>query len=936
VIALLALHAAFGLVIITFGSRVGRHGFALGAIPLVATLVWFLFQADNVLDGDAVTSSTSWVGTLGLSIDLRLDGFAALMLLLVAGIGAGVFAYSLRYFPPVAPGLGRLAGLLVLFAGSMLGLVLADNLLVLSCCWELTSITSYLLIGNDHTKTAARAAALQALLVTSAGGLAMLLGFVLIAEAGGTYRLSELLASPPSSTTVTVGLVLVAIGAFTKSAQYPFHSWLPGAMTAPTPVSAYLHAATMVKAGVYLVARFAPAFAHTAGWRPLVLTTGVVTMLFGGLRALRQHDLKLLLAFGTVSQLGFLMVLAGAGSPEATTAACVMLLAHGAFKGALFMVVGMLDHQLGTRDIRRLPQVGAGWGPTKAITALSALSMAGVMPLLGFVGKEAAYDALVHADFWGGGVVLAGVVVGSVLTFAYSARLWWGAFAAPRTSPTAAGAAAATPPSAWLVVPAAVLTAASLVLGLVPGSLDRLVGAAGSALDASVDDVHLALWHGVNRALVLSIVAIAAGLVVFLMRRRVAKVLGVGARVPSGEDAYREILRGANSAANWITGVLQNGSLPVYAGVILLTAAATPAAAMLIWGSAPDMPDVVDAPAHVPIAVVLLGSALCAATVRRRVSAALFLGMVGYSMAALFVAQGAPDLALTQAAIETLSTVLFVLVLRRLPDRFERTRMPLAGLIRVGVATVVGMTVFAFAIYAGAQPRPEPPPVAAEMIERAQPDGHGKNVVNVILVDFRGFDTMGEITVLAAAAIGAVALARAGRQPQHGSATTTRRPDRLLYVDVSVRVVFPIVILASLWLLFAGHNQPGGGFAGGLLAGAAISLRYVAGGIDEVRRLSRFRPWTILGTGLLLSATTAAAPLLFDHDVLDAAFASFDLPLLGEVNLSSALAFDVGVYVLVVGLMLMVFESFGDDPPREHLRRRVADSEREMTAEVSS
>jgi multicomponent Na+:H+ antiporter subunit A len=301
--------------------------------------------------------------------------------------------------------------------------------------------------------------------------------------------------------------------------------------------------------------------------------------------------------------------------------------------------------------------------------------------------------------------------------------------------------------------------------------------------------------------------------------------------------------------------------------------------------------------------------------VRRRFSAALFLGVTGYAMAAFFVVQGAPDLALTQTAIETLSTVLFVLVLRRLPDRFEREHMPVRRMLRIGLAAAVGATVFAFAIFAGSARDPGRPPVADEMVQRAEPDGHGQNIVNVILVDFRGFDTLGEITVLAAAAIGAVALARAGRRP---GISAVRRPiERLVFLDVSVRLIFHAVMVGSLWLLFAGHNQPGGGFAGGLLAGAAVSLRFIAGGIDEIRAHSRFRPWTILGGGLLLSGVTAAAPLLFGRNVLDSVYASWDLGWLGTVKVTSALPFDVGVYLVVVGLVLMVFEAFGDEPEVE-------------------
>jgi multicomponent Na+:H+ antiporter subunit A len=914
VIVLLALHALLGVAVIAFGARLGRRGFALGAIAPIATLAWLGVQGGDVLDGQAVTEHVSWVGALDLAVDLRLDGFGVVMLLLVAGIGVTVFGYSLRYFAPTGDGLGRLAGLLTLFAGSMTGLVVADNLLVLYCCWELTSITSYLLIGNDHTSATARAAALQALLVTGAGGLTMLAGFVLLGQAAGTYRMSALLADPPSGTVVEVALVLVLLGALTKSAQYPFHSWLPGAMAAPTPVSAYLHSATMVKAGVYLVARFAPVFAATGLWRPIVLTLGAVTMVLGGLRAMRQRDLKLLLAFGTVSQLGFLMVLFGAGTAEATAAGCALLLAHATFKAALFMVVGIIDHETGTRNIDELPLMGAGWLPVKLVAAVSLLSMAGVVPLFGFVAKESAYEALLEGGFTGASVELAAIVAGSVLTFAYGATFWWGAFVVPARE---ARSEAAHAPGASFLAPAAVLAIATTVFGLAPGLLDRIVNAATSSLDPSAHPEHLELWHGFTTALVLSVITIAAGSALFALRRPVRRALAIGARIPSGERVYGALLRGVNRVANAVTGVVQSGSLPVYAGVIVVTAVALPGAALLWWGTWPGWPDLVDSPAHVPIVVILLGSALGAAAVRRRFSAAVFLGTAGYAMAALFVVQGAPDLALTQTAIETLSTVLFVLVLRRLPDRFERVRMPGARAVRAVIAVAVGLTVFVFALYASADRTAAP--VSGEMVERALPDGHGRNVVNVILVDFRAFDTLGEITVLAAAAIGAVALARAGRRPRTpGSApapsTTQPAIERLVFLDVSVRLIFHAVMVASIWLLFAGHNQPGGGFAGGLLAGSAVSLRYIAGGITEVRAHSRFRPWTILGTGLFLSAATATAPLLAGKNVLESAYFSRDLPVLGAVKVTSALPFDVGVYLVVLGLVLMVFEAFGDDP----------------------
>jgi multicomponent Na+:H+ antiporter subunit A len=760
-VGLLALHAAAGLVAIALGQRLGRRAFGLALVPLVATIGWLVARSGAIVDGDVPTESFEWVPSLGIAVDVRMDGFAALMSWIIAGVGVAVVLYAVRYFGEGTPDVGRLAGLLTLFAGAMLGVAVADDLLLLYTCWELTSITSYLLIGNKHTDAKARAAALHALLVTSAGGLAMLGGFVLLGQAAGTFRLSEILADPPSGTKVTAGLALVLLGVFTKSAQYPFHSWLPGAMAAPTPVSAYLHSATMVKAGVYLLARLAPAFATVGFWRPVVLGIGLLTMVGGGLRALRQHDLKLLLAYGTVSQLGFLVVMFGAGVPGATEAGCVLLLAHALFKAPLFMVVGILDVRLGTRDLRELPVLGREWRAVAAVTVVSCASMAGAGPLAGFVAKEAGYEALYEASFASAKVVLASVVVASALTVAYSIRFAWGVLVAPRRDGRQACPATAVP-GAWFAAPPVALAGASLLLGVAPALADPLVNGAVQSLDSRAEPVHLALWHGFNVPLGLSLLTVAIGVAVFVARRPVSRVLAAGERIPSSSDAYLATLRGLNVVADRVTGVVQNGSLPVYAGVILLTAAALPGITLVREVAWPGWPEVAVEPALVPVLAVLLGGAIAAATFRRRLSAVLFLGVVGYGMAGLFLVQGAPDLALTQVAIETLSTVLFVLVFRHFPGRFEPRSTPRRRAVRLTISLVVAVTVFAFAVVVGQQPASDE--VSAEMVERAYPDGDGRNVVNVILVDFRGFDTLGEITVLAAAAIGMVALARAGRR----------------------------------------------------------------------------------------------------------------------------------------------------------------------------
>jgi multicomponent Na+:H+ antiporter subunit A len=765
VIALLLLHAVVGGVIVTFGERLSRRALWLAALPFVATLTWLLAMAPALFDGDVVEQSVTWVPQLGLDIDLRLDGFGALFVLLVAGIGTLVVLYSASYFPPVQSGLGRLIGLLTLFAGAMLGLVVADNLFVLYGFWELTSVCSYFLIGNRSQSATARAAALQALLTTGLGALAMLVGFILLSQAAGTARLSALVADPPHADTVVPALVLVLLGAATKSAQYPFHSWLPGAMVAPTPVSAYLHSATMVKAGVYLVARFTPAFAAEAMWRPAVVALGAATMCFGGLRALRQHDMKLLLAHGTISQLGFMFVLFGIGTPEAITAGCVLLLAHAAFKATLFMGVGVVDRTTGTRDIQRVPLIGGRWPAFAAVMCIGAASMAGLPPLLGFVSKEAAYDSVLGSGLALGALVVVVVVGGSVLTFGYSARLAFGSLLAGGRN--AAPVADDVRPSGPFLAPPLVLVVLTVALGLAPMLLDAPVTTAVQSLDPAAPDAHLALWHGFNAALGLSVLTILAGCALFLFRDGVGTVLATGRRIRSAGDAYRWTLRAVNTLADKVTGVVQNGSLPVYAGVVLAASTLVPASA-LVLGFDADWFEREGASRSVLVAtvfvvVIQLAAAFRVASIHRRYAAALLLAGVGYAMAGLFVIQGAPDLALTTVAVESLFAVLFVLVLRSLPDRFEQAWTWFGQAFRVAVSIAVGAVVFVFALAAGSDRFPTT--TSTEMVEKALPDGHGRNVVNVILVDFRGFDTVGELTVLAAASIGAVALARAVRRP---------------------------------------------------------------------------------------------------------------------------------------------------------------------------
>jgi len=757
---LLAGYAVAGMLIALSARSLRRGAFALGAMPMVLTLGYALWRTGYVLDGGVVTESVEWVEALDLSVALRLDGFGLLMVFVVAGVGVAVMAYGALYFPSTDRA-ARTAGLLVVFAGSMLGVVLADNVGFLYVAWELTSVTSYLLIAGEHEKPEARAAARHALLVTGAGGLALLGGLVLLAQQAGTWSLSGILQEAPTGTTAGVGLALVVAGIITKSAQYPMHAWLPAAMVAPTPVSAYLHSATMVKAGIYLAARFAPVFAVTVAWRPALIGIGLVTMFGGGLRALRQHDLKLLLAMGTVSQLGFLLVLFGTGLPEATAAGCLLLIAHALFKATLFLVVGVIEHQAGTRDRRDLQGFGRGWAAVKVATVIAAASMAGLPPMLGFVAKESAFEAYTHEGPWGA-VVLAGLVGGSALTVAYTARFAATVLARPRLH-----AAPATAPSQAFVAPPLVLAVLTVLGGVTVGPVvGPLVEQAAADLDGQVQGVELALWHGVGLPLVLSMVAVLGGAFLVLERHRVARALVSLAPRFGAADVYNSAVAGLDVLSRRTAGSVQSGSLPVYIAIIVLTAVSIPGAVLLTGAAWPGWPALAETPAQLLLAVFIGATALAAATVTRRFAAAVLLGAVGYGIGLVFVVQGAPDLALTQFAIETLTVVAFVLVLRFLPRRFERRRPAIGVRLRLLVAGLVASGVFCFAILSAGARQVEP--ISGELVERSLSEAGGRNVVNVILVDFRGLDTLGEISVLVAAAVGVVALARVRRRPYVG------------------------------------------------------------------------------------------------------------------------------------------------------------------------
>ncbi len=943
----------------------GRNAFyVLAAVP-AAAFVWLLFQYGPAYSAGGMEEILPWIPSLKLELAFRMDPLAWMMSLLILGVGSLVLVYCARYFKNEDPDLGGFGAQLLAFAGAMFGLVTSDDLLMLFIFWELTTILSYLLIGYARTRLAARRSALQALMVTTAGGLAMLVGLIILGQAAGTYRISTILdqsgslMTGPMQGAVAAAVVLVLSGAVTKSALVPFHFWLPGAMAAPTPVSAYLHAAAMVKAGIYIVARLAPGFAESQFWLPVVLGLGLATMLVGGYRALRQTDIKLILAYGTVSQLGFLTMVVGLGRPDAALAGLGLLLAHGLFKAALFLVVGIIDHQSGTRDIRKLSGVFRSSRALGVVAAIAAASMAGVPPLAGFVAKESVFEAFVHygtghdAPAWGIWI-LVGLVIGSILTFAYSARFMWGAFATkPGVEPTPFKPIK----PAFLAAPA-ILSLLTIAYGLWPVPVDTWIQPY-AALFAdgpdAVDAGHLALWHGVTPALGLTAITFAAGAAMFYGRNLVSRAQGLVPDWVDGDRAYQNTIGALDDVAVWVTGRTQRGSLYFYLAVILTVAFAVPATALIMANK--PLPDGIyfidpNSPLQMVAGAGIVVGALAAVRANKRFLAVLMVSVTGYGIALMFALQGAPDLALTQMLVETIVLVAFVLAMRSLPAELRDRTGGRLRVIRVIIGAAFGITMIFVAIYAmGARVAT---PVSLDFPRLAYEGGGGLNVVNVTLVDIRAWDTFGEISVLAIAATGVASLifvrsrgdriktseavpeGSVGRRigVERGSranatlavakkftdvtrdvwlvAGRTLAPERRSIIfEVVTRLIFHSMIVFSIYLLLAGHNLPGGGFAGGLTAGLALTIRYLAGGRFELSEAATVSAGTLLGTGLATAAASGVVPLFLGGEVFQSAIIEFWLPVFGNIKFVTSTIFDIGVYIVVVGLALDVLRSLG-------------------------
>ena len=881
-----------------------------------------------------------------MDITLRFDALAAIMSVLVLGIGALVLFYCADYFHHhdghIEKRLPSFAAELVAFSGAMFGLVCSDNMLVLYVFWELTTVLSFLLVGHYAERATSRRAATQALLVTTFGGLAMLVGIVVLGNMSGTYLLSELIAAPPTGVAASVGVVLVLIGALSKSAIVPMHFWLPGAMAAPTPVSAYLHAAAMVKAGVYLVARMSPGFADSPPWRPTVVILGLLTMLLAGWRAVREYDLKLILAFGTVSQLGLITLMVGAGGGDMMLAGLAMLCAHAMFKAALFMVVGVIDHATGTRDIRRLAWLGQRSRPLLIIAVGATASMAALPPFLGFVAKEADFETVRTAPSLGAAApfVLAGIVLGSVFTTIYSLRFLLGAFGRKGLpQPSKRVAEMHRPPATFLAAPA-ILAAAGLVFGVWPAGLDDVLDTYADTVPGG-ENYDLALWHGLGVPLLLSVLVLAVGTAAFFGRARLRRLRTVRQPLGNADRIYDAVLRGADLLSVRLTAFTQRGSIPATQSVILSTLVLVPVIVLAL--GARDRPDFAlwDSPLQVVVGLLILAAALGATVMRNRLAAVLLVGVTGYGCGAIFAFHGAPDLALTQFLVETLTLVIFVLVLRTLPAEADRANIEaLPAAARRAGARGRRHRHHAGGVRDGRPHRHPDRRIAARrgVLPRARRQHRQRAAGRHPGLGHHGRDlgAAGRRHRCGVNGVPAQAFRRrtaglrcgsarhrpdsppfANHSPAAGDVTWLRGSElrdprhRSLVLEVATRMIFPLIMVLSAYFFFAGHNTPGGGFAGGLTAGLALVLRYLAGGRYELGETLPLDAGKILGVGLGLSAGTAVASLLVGAPVLSSALIQLDVPVLGTVKFVTALFFDLGVYLIVVGLVLDVLRSLG-------------------------
>jgi multicomponent K+:H+ antiporter subunit A len=956
-----------GAIVATFLPTHARDAAAgLAGAFVVPCLILTALAYPTISTGKVLRFEHAWIPSLGLNFIVRMDGFAWLFAMLVLSIGSLIVLYARYYMSPEDP-VPRFFAFLLAFMGSMLGIVLSGNLIQIAFFWELTSLFSFLLIGYWSHTSAARDGARMALTITAAGGLCLFAGLLVIGYIVGSYDLDKVLAAGDrirDHSLYLTALILVLLGALTKSAQFPFHFWLPHAMAAPTPVSAFLHSATLVKAGVFLLARFWPVLADTDAWFWIVGTSGMITMLLGAYVAIFQNDLKGLLAYSTISHLGLTTLLLGLNSKLGLVAAVFHIMNHATFKASLFMAAGIIDHETGTRDIRRLSGLRRFMPFTATLAIVAAAAMAGVPLLNGFLSKEMFFAETLWAptpDPITYDLTPVAAVLASAFAVTYSLRFILGVFFGP--DPVDLPRTPHEPPG-WMRLPIEILVLACVVVGILPAyTIGPLLDlAVHSILGAETPHYSLALWHGVNEPLLMSLIALTAGAMLYMALQR-HSLLGIdGAPFIRNFEGRRYFERtmvflswrvGRTLDRNLGTRRLQP-QLRLILWVTILAAACTVYVRGLGPGNVP--PSRVD-PVLALVWIVGIACALGVAWQAKfhRLAALILLGGTGLATCVSFVWFSAPDLALTQLLVEIVTTVLLLLGLRWLPKRFQKVGGPVFDPITrtrrftdLGIAIIagVGMAGLAFAVMT----RTPPELLGQEFLKLSYSAGGGKNAVNVILVDFRGFDTLFEITVLTAVALTVYALLRRFRpaadstgipeQQQEQGPQDAEHPDRakagavadwLVVPSLISRLLFPIIALTAFFLLLRGHDLPGGGFVAGLTAAIALILQYMIGGTRWLEDRLNVQPLRWMGFGLLIAIMTALGAWLFGYPFLTSYFAYWDLPLLGKVPLASALLFDIGVYALVLGATTLMLIALAHQSVRGHRASQTQAEKRSAT-----
>ncbi len=917
---LLALPFAMALVVaLARGLPRGATAW-LAALAPVLGLLLLAWMTPSVLQGWIVRAEHAWIPQAGLDFSLRLDGLAWMFAGLVLAIGALVVLYAHYYLGP-GDSVRRFYAYLLLFMGAMLGVVLAGNLLLLVVFWELTSISSFLLIGFWSHRQDAREGARMALAITGAGGLALLGGVLLIGRIVGSYELDAVLAAGDAiraSALYPWVLGLVLAGVFTKSAQFPLHFWLPHAMAAPTPVSAYLHSATMVKAGVFLLARLYPVLAGTESFFYVVSGIGAITLLLGAWFAIFQHDLKGVLAYSTISHLGLITLLFGLSTPMAVVAGVFHILNHATFKASLFMAAGIIDHETGTRDMRRLGNLRRSLPWTSALAIAAALAMAGIPLLNGFLSKEMFFAEALDIEAHRGmrhAISIVALLYG-VFGVAYSLRFVMETFfgRGPRDIDTQPHE-----PPRWMKIPVEVLVVLCVAVGVFPAWTVAPVLHAGAAaiLGESMPDYSLAVWHGVNKPLLMSLAGIAGGVALYFGLRRLLDLHAI-VRRSLGRRVFRWNMEALYALAGRFTDGVANGSLQRSLLWLVLAALAVGAAPFLGGGEALPW----RAPQPMPLLGWMLWLVLVACTVytirlyRQRLLALIVMGGIGLMVSLAFVFLSAPDLALTQLMVEMVSLALLLLGLHYLPPRSPPERAPRRRLRDIVVALAAGLGVAALAYAVMTRGGDS---IGSEMLARSLPEAYGRNVVNVILVDFRGFDTFGEITVFGIAALIVHALLRRARLAPEK--VMSGPPVKLPVPADLAQIMFPLTLTVSVFLFLRGHNAPGGGFIAGLVLAVPLLIQYVIQGAASVESRFGFDYIRCIGAGLIVAGLSGTASLLFGVPFLTSGHLDLHLPLIGEVPLASAMGFDTGVYLVVFGGAMLILSMLGTIKPS---RTRVA------------